>query len=131
LRERKGDKARVTLKMFKEDWLINNWKGTIKIDNEVELLRELSHPNICKILEFDNQGEIEEPTGEKITDIAYILLENFPGRLDDFCKGTGPMEEKGGLYFMRQLVSVFTYLHQQEIAHLDFKLENIFIDKRF
>ena len=54
LKEKSGNKKKVSLKMWREDWLVDNWEGIKMIDNEVLLMRELNHPNIIEMLDFDN-----------------------------------------------------------------------------
>jgi len=38
------------------------------------------------------------------------------------------MGEEAGLYFMKQLTEVLSYLNSKRVSHRDLKLENILID---
>jgi serine/threonine protein kinase len=101
LKEKSGNKKKVNLKMWREDWLVDNWEGIKMIDNEVLLMKELNHPNIVEMLDFDNQGFIEEPTGERIENVCYMLLEHCPARLDHFCQKSGPLGENDAVFLMK------------------------------
>ncbi len=88
------------------------------LKKEVEILKELDHPNIIKIFEFyDNDSDF------------YIVQELCNGG-DLFSKikdeGGQPEITTGIIIF--QILSAVYYLHQRNIMHRDLKLENILIE---
>lgn len=110
-----GDNQVMTIKQInknlyrdRDDWV-----------NEVNILQRVSHKNLVKY-----QSHIETDTH------VYILIKYIDGvdlhvRVNE---NTIFTEEKA-LYIFEQILDVFRYLHGNDVAHLDFKLENIMIDK--
>ena len=95
---------------------------------EFEIMRQLDHPNIVKVLEsveFSFQqcsyfGIAMEfmPLGDLRT---FINMKNAQS-LDD-----RNWNEKDALIFVAQVVSGLSYLHQKEILHRDLKPSNILL----
>lgn len=92
------------------------------IKNEVELVKQLNHPNICKIYDV-----IETYTS------FYIIMEYCSnGTLIDYLSKNGPMDEEHALRIFVQIVDVMKYLHKEmQIVHRDLKLENIMFDSNY
>lgn len=90
------------------------------IVREIDILREIDHPNIVKIYEFF----------ESMTHF-YIVMEFCPGKLlfkkFDEKKRT---DEKEAARIMLQVLEALHYLHQREIVHMDLKSENIIYNGR-
>ena len=91
--------------------------------NEIQILKELNHPNIVKfeeikktknhyyiIMEYCNGGEL------------YKALEKY---MDKYKK---PFSQEIVQHFMRQIINAFKYIHGKNIIHRDIKLENILIN---
>ena len=92
------------------------------LDNEINILKELEHPNIVKFYEqFETKSNY------------YIMME--------YCNG-GELSQSLKLYksvyketfnleivqyFMRQIVDAFCYIHSKNIIHRDIKLDNILL----
>ncbi|CDW74871.1 protein kinase domain containing protein [Stylonychia lemnae] len=103
-------------------------KATLQIKDqkrflyEIELLRELDHPNIVKVFEYFND-----------TDKIYIVTELCTGGelYEEMNKrrGKGFSEEEGGI-IIQQLLSAVNYCHLNNIVHRDIKPENILIDSK-
>lgn len=58
----------------------------------------------------------------------YMLLEYCSGREMFDHVSQKQFDESLGRYFFKQLVDAVEYLHLRSIAHLDIKMENIFLD---
>jgi len=97
---------------------------------EVETLKNLSHPNIVNMKDYNENGVWEKSSGNK--DIAYIVLELISGgELFDFIATGGALPENICRYYFRQILSALHYLHSQGVCHRDLKPENLLVDKNF
>ncbi len=106
------------MKIIPKENIIENSDGTKLID-EIEILKNLEHPNIMKIYECFNDK-----------DNVYIVSE--------FCDQgdlLGKMEKLGTLnqivvkFLMGQILNAIAYLHSNRIFHGDIKLENVMLYK--
>ena len=88
--------------------------------NEINILREMDHPNILKIFGFY--------ANPKSYDIITELC--VGGELFDELDKNGPFTEKKCAYVMYQILSAVNYCHKMKIIHRDLKPENILIIKR-
>ncbi len=88
--------------------------------NEINILREMDHPNILKIFGFYSNP--------KSYDIITELC--VGGELFDELDKNGPFSEKKCAYVMYQILSAINYCHKMKIIHRDLKPENILIIKR-
>ena len=88
--------------------------------NEINILREMDHPNILKIFSFYSNP--------KSYDIITELCSG--GELFDELEENGPFSEKKTAYIMYQIFSAINYCHKNKIIHRDLKPENILIIKR-
>ena len=93
------------------------------LDNEINILKEIDHPNIIKLIEV-----------HETTQYIYLVMELCNGGglsdcLEDHIKkNKGPFPEEVVQYLMRQIVSGLNYLHKRNILHRDIKLDNILVD---
>ena len=91
--------------------------------NEIQILKELDHPNICKYIDF-----------KETSNNYYIVMEYINGGSLQYC--LEKYEQKFKKYFpeeiiqylMRQIISAFEYIHGNNIMHRDIKLENIMVN---
>ena len=86
---------------------------------EAELLAEITHPNVVRLLDFD-----ELPDGRR-----YLLLEHVSGT--DLCshlKKHGRLTPVRALGVLRQVGSALDHLHARGVVHRDVKPGNIMVD---
>jgi len=82
---------------------------------EVLIMKELDHPNICKLLETYEQGRF-----------MFFVMEYCEGReVFDRIMDHGMIAEKTTADIVRQSASALNYAHKKGIAHRDMKPENI------
>ena len=89
-----------------------------KIFYETDLMKQLNHPNITKILEhFESEKYF------------LIIMEYINGgNLFSFVKKRRKLSEKTAKFLFRQIIEGIKYIHSKNIVHRDIKLENILID---
>jgi serine/threonine protein kinase len=85
--------------------------------NEAKLMALLDHPNITKVIDFDEQPQQ-----------LSIVMEYLNGEdLSQKIKRNGPLSEKEITNIFSQTLSAFQYAHEKGIVHRDIKPSNIFI----
>lgn len=89
-----------------------------EIMNEIEMLKNLDHPNIVKVFEFYN------------TDDGYYIITEYckGGELFDRIIKEAPYDETKAAYLMYQLLSSVFYCHNLNIIHRDLKPENMLVE---
>ena len=92
------------------------------LTNECNILHELNHPNIVKLVDV-----------KKTKNHYYIIMEycnggELEGALEKYKEKYGkPFSEELVQYFMRQIIDAFKYIHANGVIHRDIKLENILL----
>jgi len=87
--------------------------------NEINILRELDHPNIIKMYEFFEDEKR-----------YYIVTEICKGgELFDEIIARGKFTEKDAAILMKQVLSCVNYCHSNNIVHRDLKPENILLEQ--
>ena len=121
LTTKKGtDKLFATKKI--EGELIESGNTMKYLVNEIQILRELDHPNIVKFVEI-----------KKTKNHYYIIMEYCNG--GELCKALEkymdkhdkPFTQEMVQHLMRQIINAFKYIHGKNIIHRDIKLENILL----
>lgn len=99
--------------------------------NEVEVMKELSHPNLVRLVDFSDDAEYKRPNGSKLK-VFYLALELVSGgELFDFIAETGRFTEETARYYFHQMVSGLEYMHTQGYSHRDIKPENMMLDSEY
>ena len=108
----------VAVKSFNKDKLNNQTENKNKIFYETDLMKNLNHPNITKILEHFE------------TEKYYLIIMEYinGGNLFSFVKKRRKLSEKTAKFLFRQIIQGIKYIHSKNIVHRDIKLENILID---
>ena len=91
-----------------------------EIVDEIKILKNLSHPDIVKMIEFYG------------TEDAYYIVNEYCSGGELFEKAVGYLSETQISVIFKQILSGLSYLHSNNIVHRDLKLENILIsDKEY
>lgn len=118
------------LKIMRKDMGYDTGMAEV-VMNEVEVMKNLSHPNIVNLLDFNDTAEYCKPNGVKAA-VFYLALELANGgELFDFIAQTGKFSEKVARYYFHQLCDAFEYLHGNGVSHRDMKPENIMLDSEY
>lgn len=90
------------LKIMRKDMGYDTGMADV-VMNEVEVMKNLSHPNIVNLLDFNDTAEYCKPNGVKAS-VFYLALELANGgELFDFIAQTGKFSEKVARYYFHQL----------------------------
>jgi len=90
----------------------------------------LKHPNILQMKESLIFKKIDQ-IGQT-TDVNALVLEFAEKKeLFDYVEQIGPFTEPIAKKIFRQIVTGVDHIHQNGYAHLDLKLENIFVDGNY
>jgi mitogen-activated protein kinase kinase kinase len=100
--------------------LLDSKKNTMveALKHEIDLLRELKHPNIVSYLGSNTEDNF-----------LNIFLEYVPGgSVAKMLVTYGPLGESLIANFVRQILKGLAFLHSQDIIHRDIKGANILVD---
>lgn len=86
--------------------------------NEINILKEIDHPNIVKMYEFFE----DEKRYYLVTEICK------GGELFDEVLRLGFFSEKNAAVLIKQVLSCVNYCHKNNIVHRDLKPENILLE---
>ena len=86
---------------------------------ELEILTVADHPNIVRCYDFFSSDKY-----------FFLILEDcINGSLDNYVKVNGPLSGGNLHSIFFQIFDAILFLHSNNIAHLDIKPSNIFLDK--
>lgn len=86
------------------------------IENEVDILRKVNHPNIIRLLgEYDTPNEL------------YLIMELEGGDLFDAIATSTKFPEDESRLMIQHLSCALAYLHNRQIVHRDIKPENLLV----
>ena len=102
------------------------------LNNEVNLLRCIRHPNIINLKDWNCSGELVITNSGRAVQIFFIVLELVEqGDLFSFIKlknQTGGFPENYARYYFKQMLDAVEYLHcQAGVVHRDLKPENLLL----
>ena len=91
--------------------------------NEIEILNELNHPNVCRLEDVKKTKEdyfmvMEYANGGSLSDSLEKYMQKY----------NASFSEEIVQYLMRQIIEAFKYIHEKQIMHRDIKLENIMLN---
>ncbi|KAJ5521049.1 hypothetical protein N7463_001502 [Penicillium fimorum] len=88
-----------------------------KVDNEMKIMRDLTHPNIVQYIDHHEHDRW-----------IYIIMEYVPGgELSTYLQTQGKIAEEMVRTIARQVLRALHYLHKRRITHRDIKPDNILI----
>jgi serine/threonine protein kinase len=88
-----------------------------KIDNELQIMKAISHPNVVQYVEYQDQGYY-----------LYIIMEFVPcGDLQQYLVNYGSLLEPLAKTMSAQVFDALSYLHKKKITHRDIKPDNILL----
>ena len=123
LTSKQGTSIKYATKKLDKSKYITNPRAKKYLDNEIEILKNISHPNIIKLIEIKDTPKY-----------CYIVTEYCNGGSLSNClekyqeKNNKAFPEEVVQYLMYQIVDAIKYLHKNEILHRDLKLDNILIN---
>lgn len=90
------------------------------LENEVQLLMRLDHPNVIKTYQvIDSEEE------------CYVVMQYASGgEMMEYLAMRGALSEREAKKFFSQLVSGLDHIHAASIVHRDMKLENLLLDEK-
>lgn len=95
--------------------LVTSIETRLAFDKEVGLMKELDHPNICKILETYENGRI-----------LWVVMEYCEGgEVFERIMENGMLAEHPTVHIVKQVACALKYAHGRGIAHRDLKPENV------
>jgi len=87
--------------------------------------------NIAKLVTYGFSGKLKK--GEnKVKTIKYLIMElGERGALMELLQSRKRFPVKIARFFFKQIISGLAYIHKNNVAHRDLKLENFIIDKDY
>ena len=122
--------AKVAIKILKADYIMKSESNLQSFKSEIAILKQMDHVNIIKLVSYGSDGYIVKPSGRRLQDLVYLVMEFVDSHLlFDVCKSNQAMGEDVGRYFAHQMMDVMEYMQSKRVCHRDLKLENILFDK--
>ena len=89
------------------------------VHQELSILKIVKHKYIAQLYEILETSQF-----------IFIVIEYCEGKdLMDYILTKSKLSEKESLKFFQQLINTLLYLHSQNIAHRDIKIDNMLLDK--
>lgn len=116
---KKESSVEVAIKLIRRETLGGHSNRLQKIYREIQILRQLDHPNIVRLHEMV----------ETERHIGIILEYASGGELFDYILNHRYLKDNAARKLFAQLISGVGYLHRKGIVHRDLKLENLLLDR--
>lgn len=117
LAEEQGTNVKLAIKVLSPS-LANEADSAARLRREAELAMRLNHPNVCRILRYDETAE-----GLRYLVMPYLQGETLSDR--EVRKGTMPVHE--GILLLVQICAGVQHAHSIQILHRDLKPENVML----
>lgn len=118
--------------------MINNGSSTLEeiskdsIMLEAKVLRNLDHPHIIKFQEINTAGTLKIKGQECQMKFLYSVIQLAKkGVMLEYLTKGGALPEPVARYYLHQLVSALTYIHNAGYVHRDLKADNLLIGEDF
>ena len=122
LLQNKVVKRNLLLKKIEKKRFTRNPKARKYLDNEINILKILNHPNIVKLY------TIKETSQDMFIVTEFCNGGDLSNCLEEYYKKyKRAFPENIVQYLMRQIISAIKYLHDNKILHRDLKLDNILV----
>ena len=117
------DKKKVALKVI-HGHLLSDAQIRGRFTREAKILRRLSGPNLCPVLEF---GEAPDPLHEDAS-VLFLALERVDGpALDQVLRESAPLPFERIYDIVLQMLDGLTSAHAQGVIHRDLKPANVLL----
>ena len=63
------------IKLLKEEFLRRDPDSILSVQNEINILKNLEHHGIVRLLDFGDAGQCLKPSGRCITNLVFIIME--------------------------------------------------------
>ena len=104
---------------------LDDAKQYVRIRTEVQLARRVTHPNVCRILEFGLHHRTYR--GQEET-IPFFTMEFLSGEsLADYLTRHGRLNVDQVMPIVSQILQGLSAIHKAGIIHRDLKPENVFL----
>ena len=99
---------------------------------EVNLMKNLNHPNLINLIDANEKGELKE-NGNVLGNIMYLSIELAENAelFDFFAYPRKPFSEEIGRLIMKQTFLGLQSMKKAKICHRDLKMENMFLDDKY
>jgi len=103
----------------------------MKISKEIEIMKRIDHTNVVKVIDHCEGTYFSSSMilPKRILYSVFEICEN--GELFDYIKVSGGLPETITRYYFKKIITAVKHLHENNIAHRDIKLENLFLTKKF
>jgi len=69
------------IKILKEEFLRRDEDSILSVQNEITILKNLSHSGVIKMVDFGDAGQVIKPSGRIISNLVFIIMEFVKGGL--------------------------------------------------
>jgi calcium-dependent protein kinase len=108
------------IKTMKKERILKDSISKLQFFSEIEILKEIDHPNVLKIFEYYEDS--------KCYHIVTELLKG--GELFEYLSSSEHLSETIAAHFMKQLLQAVNYCHSKGIVHRDLKPENLLLETK-
>lgn len=106
------------IKLVARDKVESNALITKLFRSEIAIMRTTEHPNLLSLVDY-----LETSSN------YYVVVQYCKdGDLEKYLEKHKKIDEPEAVFYLKQIMSGFLFLHQKKIMHRDFKLANIFLD---